>query len=1511
MSRAGKYSSEGDEYQLQIALHWCIEMLYNDSINYMAIDVITLPTSSLNKHVEVDDILIEYKDGKRVFIQAKKNETNHSKWSLNNPILKEEINKAYKQYLNNNANLNHKIYFYSVTPFGNFQKLVKDIQKDKQYSSFLIAPKTIKDTLKSISKIIFQSEEKTFDFLLSINFGSHKTIEEWSNDNLNRLKFLVINPELAKSQLEHILRNHQIGESNISNKISKEYLENELKKVGLILTPKYEESEVLKEFIAVSKIGRNKDYSIKGHYLIQKNKEQIINILKSGNGNVIVTDKAGGGKSCLLDNVAKYFECSSEYALLFLKGDEFNKVADDKEFYEKYNMPKDMVGKIVRISEHKKVIVIIDSLDVIALNKDYGTLKFFLSIIDRVQGFDNISLLVASRTFDLNYEPSLREHKWDNKIELKKFDFDNDIKPLLSKLDISDKQINPNLKELLTVPQSLKLFVEIYDKISFSNISTEYDLFNSFIDEMIVKNELLGEKALGHLGKIADHCITNRTMNIPTNIFQYEQKILQRLKSQEIIQIEQNMIKFTHQTLLDIFVVRNSINKNEDFLNFIISSPQFPFIRPIVRSYFFILYSMDFKTFQKQILQVLSNVQVTYHLKRLIVESFAELEVNDSNWKLLQRIEKMDKYLFERFFNVVKSYEWFETIKTKYVPNLFDNEKQLKWTRNLLFKSDMFINTYPNEFINHYNELINDGLNKELLFPIFISLTKLEDLKYEGIYEILKYALKIDSNEHFFPEILSKYIEQTNKGDNLLWQFIIKDLDEEEFKKYNIKLNCENHNFNKDNFLEERFKKSEYLLTQAFEAIEDWSSKMYGSFLESSFSYEKKHRKSDMYGLGTASRLIDILETTIIKQAKEQTNWWQNFEQRLLNSKELFFTYVLIQIYEDDIINHIDGITFILTKKEIVDDGYLKDEILPLLNKSFPYLNENTQLKIQELLLTINDEKDNSAKYDIYYKKDTYEYLLYIPAHLRREEVHEYIEKYKKEFGLIRKSPSITSWGGLVRSPIRREEMHSLSSEYILKLFKHYNQPIIGSDSEYTDKGYVGGRSSITSTFCDVIFQNPKQYIFLFDILNTKNYKRYFESLLEGVSNYIQHIDGNLSFGNNIEVNKDNDTFELANILLNQIEKNYNQLDEHTLVKSLKACSFVLKDKTSINRIVFILYPLYNHVNRSIYENRDNDYNDVDTLNSVSGIMGGIVIKLANNYLGNKRKLPKMLETLLLRLSRDGMNSAKTAILERLPYLISKNKTLGWRVFDNIIQNPIPKILDRTYLCFYYNYHKDFSRISKYLDLFYNSYIDIDKCAKILGRIYTLSYIDKNISQDELYFKIENSRNEKFIEGVISIFTDESNFKNYNKLCVNSLEYFLQNKNLSSEMVYKIESLFFKKENFKYIELDFVKSIISNLSTKQNRYRDINALFEWLEFFAKNNDVRDSLDMAKELVTKIEELEFKDLYSSDKILSYLLILLQEADDFNDEGLVKEVLDLQERLFKLNIQVDKLYEEYEK
>lgn len=83
-----------------------------------------------------------------------------------------------------------------------------------------------------------------------------------------------------------------------------------------------------------------------------------------------------------------------------------------------------------------------------------------------------------------------------------------------------------------------------------------------------------------------------------------------------------------------------------------------------------------------------------------------------------------------------------------------------------------------------------------------------------------------------------------------------------------------------------------------------------------------------------------------------------------------------------------------------------------------------------------------------------------------------------------------------------------------------------GSDTEYTDRGYVGGKNSITNILWCCIAKSEK-YLYLFDILNSnKKYKSYLESMLEGIHNYIEHVDGNLSFGNKVEVNKDNNTLE-------------------------------------------------------------------------------------------------------------------------------------------------------------------------------------------------------------------------------------------------------------------------------------------------------------------------------------------------------------------------------------------------
>ena len=58
MSLAGTRSSQGDEYQLRVALHWLIRLLEDNSIRGIQVESVGLPEHDLT--VTVDDVVVLY-----------------------------------------------------------------------------------------------------------------------------------------------------------------------------------------------------------------------------------------------------------------------------------------------------------------------------------------------------------------------------------------------------------------------------------------------------------------------------------------------------------------------------------------------------------------------------------------------------------------------------------------------------------------------------------------------------------------------------------------------------------------------------------------------------------------------------------------------------------------------------------------------------------------------------------------------------------------------------------------------------------------------------------------------------------------------------------------------------------------------------------------------------------------------------------------------------------------------------------------------------------------------------------------------------------------------------------------------------------------------------------------------------------------------------------------------------------------------------------------------------------
>jgi hypothetical protein len=80
MSVAGRRASQGYDYQDIIAVHWLIQLLQNNELESVQLEVNVLPNES--EKVNVDDIVLTYRDKSINFIQAKKNQPEYENWTL-------------------------------------------------------------------------------------------------------------------------------------------------------------------------------------------------------------------------------------------------------------------------------------------------------------------------------------------------------------------------------------------------------------------------------------------------------------------------------------------------------------------------------------------------------------------------------------------------------------------------------------------------------------------------------------------------------------------------------------------------------------------------------------------------------------------------------------------------------------------------------------------------------------------------------------------------------------------------------------------------------------------------------------------------------------------------------------------------------------------------------------------------------------------------------------------------------------------------------------------------------------------------------------------------------------------------------------------------------------------------------------------------------------------------------------------------------------------------------------
>jgi hypothetical protein len=1513
MSRAGKLSSQGDEYQLQIGLHWLIRLLEDESIDFIQIESTGVP--NLEEPVTVDDVVIFYKDGRAGFVQAKKNHPQYTNWTLN--AIGDELRKAALQV---SVHKNCLIIFYSQSPWGKVQSLVEGCKVYPDYTAFqnaLDVSIKIKELLATLSEIMNQTESEAFRLACSISFGEPFNNEKWEEQNLIALTRIIPRASLGIDVLRELLSRHQINLPGAPFTLTREAIINALTDKGLAPTPIRSETEILNTFRSSSAIGRFDILrEIDGQRIFRLESDKILGLIKEGVRSILLTSGPGSGKTCLMFDLADRIEDERIWGLLFIKGDRFADITSEQNLTN-LGLPNDIVGQCARLAEYRKVVVLIDSLDVLSLNRNHKVLSIFLGLMDRLGRLDDITAVVSCRTFDLTYDPMLQGRKWDHIIEVTPLDYDSVVAPFLKKWGVDEKEIGKELRELLRIPRNLSLFEQLIKVNRNLNLRTSHDLHDRYLEEVVLKGDDLGREAMNILEKMADECMRHRKLSIPKSALCSDDDLLQRLASVNALTLSPDGQVGFHQTMGECLAVRHALSQGKSLKDFILDHPQLPFIRPAVRAYFFNLRVHDQVEFRRQVTAVLTNQDILYHLKRLISESLGEIVPAQDDVPLILRLFKINSELFQRMLWHVTGDAWLDILTTHWLPVALGRDDKEKWLIEFAGRLRVWVNQFPEQVISLWLTILEQSSRPEhISWEIIRGLDKFEHWTIKGIEELLrKISTDQKRNHDFRLKPISMWVDATGEGDKFLWEVMTQGIIVEDMREINLKnkLFYKEHHFYRKEFIKDRLKKSDELLSLALGSLITWcNASPYGptkSGIDTSFladsSWRYIHTSHDTNSYDDLECFLDDLEAAIRYRAKNNDAWWRENEPGLRNTPYAVLRLFLIRGYLENIEKNIKGIETILQDESLFRYSQLEYELGELIQHSYPIISEEIREANQLMIhsLYADKEGDEESKW-VYHHR--YEYLLKIPCIFRTEQTQTFLDYWSPTFGTYPPVPRLHSWGGFVGSPVSVDQMLELSDNSIIRLLMHYNDSY---DRDETIAGrLIGGRSNIEMVLSRSASRNPIRFLALFpSIKSAELVPGYFQSILRGISDHLKYRFGNLSPDKNwIPIEPLPDGIELAKTLLQLLESEYALLvDETTLIWSIEPCCHILTDETSVKHIVI----LFQKAIKALADKPEEDENDLRTqaLNSPLGIIAESAMILADNLLESNKPLPSELLEVIFSLAQLPNEYIKVSILPHLHFAIFKSPDIGWRLFDILVVDVTPKVWPHTERCLYYNYHNHFDRIEPCLDRIYNH--AMDQAGETWGRISTLAYLSGHISKDNLFITLEKANEQKAWKGAIQVFSSNIDESNLYKICTDGLLETLSRAPLTSELMGEISAVFVKEKNRSLVSKELALLYLQKVQEVKGSCGLFHFL-EWLPFEAKRDPIS-AMEILETLAKVIEEKPDRSELHLHKegITSAFMQILREADEYNDPELLQRIIVLQDKFLMMGLDyIETLYEQ---
>jgi hypothetical protein len=1489
MSQAAIRSNRGDDFQREIVLHWVIRLLSESEI--ASVEAETIADPDTNKPILVDDVIIRYTSGNIIYTQCKIASTNRDGWRLSDKVLREELVKARDQL---EQDVSTFVFLYSQTPFGELAKLLDAAKVFHSADAVLShADGNIQALHLEMSDIFQRNSSDSFILYKRLKVFSNQ-LDEYARLNNVELGIHLPNPPAARDVILNLIAEHAAQRTGSPLKITKDVLVNRLTERKIFLSTPYKEQLLVNEFAAASKIGRH-DLScqIAGEKLPRPELTQLVERC-THNGTTIVKGAPGSGKSWLLLELADLVEQNPVVSLLFVKGDRFSSIRNEDELSHALHLSGALSGMVERLAEKRRVVLVVDSLDTLSLSGNHLAVQTYLSILDRLDGRPNISIVCSCRTFDLSYDPSLRERLWGAEITVSELDPESVICPFLAKVGIDVDNVALETIRLLGNPQYLKLYETIHKDVPLREIRSVQALQELFLREKVLKNPLLSEPALSTLYDLTEVLSEQRALRCDRMAVSSSETMMRQLQSAGVLSGDESTVGFAHQTLFDALWVQKARKNGAGLLALVMGRPALPFYRPAIRAYVLYLHEVDSSMFVKEMRQLLACTDVPYHVRKLVLDTLAGIAPHENDVLLLRWLMIEDPDLFRRFLWNVQDEHWFRLFWNKRIVEeaLFGDssiEVKRQWVAWVGRKENR--NNYEKKSVwRRFLKTDDENIRQQIMMDTDDVIDWLPEDR-----DIIETLVSWDTKgriEHLMAaKIIRHFIEATSEGDDLLWGYIRHQIVSTEGfpQPFRLRPSLDVYDYEKKNFLANRLLRSESLLWQALEdllawvplarqAHPDWAP-VYTTLYIHSTSWERLHNDCDLRPHDGFIQLIDGIEQALKIHAVGQTALWEEFAPKLLASSESGLMFLAIRGCQAAPEQNVDFVESLFSEhRGLLYDNYLTHEFWELIHDTSPFLSEKTLGNIQQAgLETIEKAEADEKHWNI---RHMYNLLSRVPRCYLKPETLLFMEVSSMKFGLPSHNPDIYGSGGFVPPPVSQEHFVGLSIGSQLRLLKFIDRD--WSSEKHFSSDYRG----MANVLSDAASFDPQKYLLLRELFANETIEQEYDAaIIEGCAKYLRYTSGNLKTPDGWQALSEQDPLQLARLILEYCE-GLSKITTNA-IRGLEACCAVLTAPADVARLISFISRM---LSEELPEHCGDDIGS-QALNTVHGEAVSAACRLYMNLSENGDFIPEGLIDIFRQAAANDYRPARWSLLRWLPYMLRHDEDVCWRLFQVCHKDNPENLWDWSAKFIYYTYWKHPERYLSYLERM-ACHQDIE-VRKQYGILLSLYYLSEKIDRNDFWQKIETA-DEAIISGMAKVFSGNVEKDDCRRSCLEGLQWLLDKENLPKQVYEKIDNIF-SNVNLRlptHIPLKFIAHLEDSAS-------HLHWFSDWLGAQSMHNP-EEILMIMEALIQRVAVLERKHLWHVDGVVTASINILRHADLLGDEAIISRAIAIQDGLIRFHV-----------